>query len=46
VLTHEQRDSEPGLEVTDALARRRGDDMLALCCSCDAAIIDRADEEL
>ncbi len=46
VLAYEQRDSEPGLEVTDALARRGGDDVLALCGSCDAALVDRADEEL
>jgi hypothetical protein len=46
VLAHEQCDSEPGLEVTDALARRGGDDVLTLCGSCDAAVFNRTDEEL
>ena len=46
VLAHEQRDSELGLEIADALARRRRDDVLALCGSCDAAVVDHADEEL
>ena len=46
VPAQEQRDSKPRFEVTDAFARRGSDDVLELCRSCDAAVLDRADEEL
>jgi hypothetical protein len=46
VLAYEQRDCQPVLEVGDAFAGRRSDHVLALCGAGDAAVIDRADEQL